>query len=302
MIRKIIFSLFLLTGTAHAQQAMDDVTITTEKVSDGIYMLQGRGGNIGLSVGDDGVFMIDDQFAPLTDKIVAAIHRLSDKPIRFLINTHHHFDHTGGNENLGKKNVNIVAHDNVYKRLSNELAEKRLAEKKKGENPPSDAGLPVISFNDEMTFHLNGLHIRAVHFEHAHTDGDSVIYFEDKNVLHMGDTFFNGMYPFIDTTSGGSVYGVLDVVAHTLKSIDDQTKIIPGHGPLAHKADLKIYDDMLRDVVSILEELAKKGLSVEDVVKLKPLAKYDEKYSWSFITAEKFLNIVYKDIYEHKHK
>lgn len=294
MIRKIIFSLFLLTtllATAHAQQSMDDVTITTEKVSDGIYMLQGRGGNIGLSVGKDGVFMIDDQFAPLTDKIVTAIRKISKKPIRFLINTHHHGDHSGGNENLGKMGIDIAAHDNVYKRLSDDLAKKPGANK---------AGLPVLSFNDEMTFHLNGLHIRAVHFEHAHTDGDSVIYFDDKNVIHMGDTFFNGMYPFVDTNSGGSVYGVLDAVAHTLKMIDNQTKIIPGHRPLANKADLKTYYDMLTDIVSILEELAKKGLSTEEVLKLKPLAKYDDKYAWQFMPPDKFLGIFYKDISEHK--
>lgn len=296
MTRKIILSLFLLPlmgGFVQAQQNMDDVTITTEKVADGIYMLQGRGGNIGLSVGDDGVFMIDDQYAPLTDRIIATIRKISDKPIRFLINTHHHADHTGGNENLGKLGINIAAHDNVYKRLSDKLADKPNANR---------SGLPVLSFNDEMTFHLNGLHIRAVHFEHAHTDGDSVIYFEDLNILHMGDTFFNGDYPYVDTGAGGSVYGLLDVVAHTLKTIDDQTKIIPGHGPLANKADLQVYYDMLTDVVSTLEGLAKKGVSAEEVATLKPLAKYDDTYGKGFMKPARFLSIFYKDISEHKHK
>jgi len=283
------------TAFAFAQDRFDNVEIKTIPVAKGIYMLQGRGGNIGISVGEDGVFIIDDQFSPLTPKILAAIKAITDQPIKFLINTHYHGDHTGGNENLGKMDVIITAHDNVYRRL-------HAAQKRKiaaGEDAPSDASLPVITFNDGMTFHINGLKIKAHHFAHGHTDGDSVIHFKGANAVHMGDLFFNGFYPYIDNDAGGNIYGLMAAGAVTLKQIDDGTKIIPGHGPLASKADLQRYLGMLDRVIETLDPLAKKGTPVEDVLKMDPLKDFNDQWGGGFMKPDRFLGIIYPMILEH---
>ena len=230
------FSAFLLSlgiaflatpNPVKAQQDLENVQIKTIPVADSIYMLIGQGGNIGVSAGDDGIFLIDDQFAPLTGKIRAAVGKISKEPIRFLINTHWHFDHTGGNENLGKAGVVIVAHDNVRQQMSVD----QFIELFNREIPASPSiALPVITFNDTTTFHLNGSTIHAFHVEFAHTDGDSVIHFREANVIHTGDVYFNGIYPFIDVDSGGSINGMIAAVNRILALCDDQTKIIPGHG------------------------------------------------------------------------
>jgi len=291
-----VFIIFtdVVFGFSNAQtQGADrfkDVRINTIKVKDGIYMLMGRGGNIGILVGEDGVFMIDDQFAPLTDKIKAAIAKLSDKPVRFLINTHWHGDHTGGNENLAKQGVVIVAHDNVYERMSKEGF---LALFQKTVPPAPEKARPVISFNDTVTFHLNGLDIRAIHHKHAHTDGDSVIHFTNANVIHTGDIFFNGRYPFIDTNSKGSVQGVIKAVKQIIKMADGNTKIIPGHGKLSNKKDLQNYLDMLLTVTDRMQRLIKEGKSLDEIKALKPNADYDDSYGSGFISAEEFLGILY---------
>lgn len=285
--KKIILASALsisLSVNAFAQD-WDNIEITTTKVTDDLYMLMGEGGNLGVSIGEDGVFLIDDQYAPLTEKILAAIRELSSDDIHFAFNTHYHGDHTGGNENLGKEGIDIVAHDNVYKRLS--------------ESGSAKEALPIISFNDELTFHMNGLHIKTKHYHSAHTDGDSIVYFEGKNVIHMGDTMFNEAYPYVDVPGGGSWKGLLNVVAETLTHIDDQTQIIPGHGPLTNKAGLEIYQAALLDIDSILRPLAKQGLSLEDVKKLAPLEKYDGDYGNGFMDPDTFIGIVYVDIYNH---
>ena len=276
-------ALSLPTG-AFAQD-WDNIEITTIKVTDGLYMLMGEGGNLGVSISEDGVFLIDDQYAPLTEKILAAIHELSTDEIHFVFNTHYHDDHTGGNENLGKKGIDIVAHDNVYKRLSDS-------------GSPKEA-LPIISFNDKLTFHMNGIHMKTKHYHSAHTDGDSVVYFEGKNVIHMGDTMFNEAYPYVDVPGGGSWQGILDLAKDTLATIDDETQIIPGHGPLTNKAGLQIYYDVLLDIDSLLRPVAKQGLSLEDAKKLSPLAKYDGDYGNGFMDPDTFISIVYMDIYNH---
>ena len=244
MKRNVAILLLALAAPAAAQQPnMDAVQIRVERLAPGVAVLFGRGGNIGLSYGSDGNILIDDQYAPLTERILAAIRTLDPDPIRFVINTHWHGDHTGGNENVGRTGAVIVAHDNVRRRMSMEQVVRgdRVA--------PSPAGaLPVVTFGEGVTFHLNGDDIRVVHVEHAHTDGDALVYWTRANVLHMGDTFFNGLLPFIDLDSGGSIDGAIVAVEAGLALANDGTVIIPGHGPIAHRADLVRYRDMLIDL------------------------------------------------------
>mgnify|MGYP000418641513 CR=1 FL=1 len=275
----------LSLGFSASAQDWDNIQITPIKVHENLYMMTGEGGNLGVSIGEDGVFLIDDQYAPLTEKIIAAIRTLSNDDIKFAFNTHYHGDHTGGNENLGKQGVDFVAHDNVYKRLS--------------ESGSAKEALPVITFNDQLAFHLNGLHIKTRHYKSAHTDGDSIVYFNGKNTIHMGDIFFNEAYPYVDVDGGGSWKGLMIAVQSTLNNIDDDTMIIPGHGPLTNKAGLEIYYNVLKDIDSILTPLAKQGLSLDEVKKLAPLEKYDGNYGNGFMSPDSFISIVYMDIYNH---
>jgi cyclase len=286
-------ALVLLAAPALAQQDLSKVEIQTEKLADTVYMMTGAGGNLGVSAGEDGVFLIDSQFAPLTPKIQEAIAKLSAKPVRFLLNTHWHFDHTGGNENLGKAGAVIVAQENVRKRLSKEGLIAFFGMKTKAEPP---VALPVITFTRDLSFQLNGEEIRAFYVPRAHTDGDTVVYFPKSDVVHMGDTFFNKMYPFIDTSSGGSVAGVLAAVDRALKMVGDQTKIIPGHGPLGTKADLKAYRDMLAAVSGRVASQVKQGRKMEEVVASKPTAQYDEVWGKGFLAPEKFVEMLYGNL------
>ncbi len=300
MARFIAICISLILGVislSHAQENYDSVVITTTKVGDNIYMLQGAGGNIGVVTGNDGVFMIDDQFSPLTPKILAAVAKISPEPIKFVLNTHWHFDHTGGNENLGKRDVIIVAHDNVYKRLSTDQFMK--AFNKKIPASPKVA-LPVVTFNDQVTFHLNGIQIKTHHVDNAHTDGDSIIFFKDQNIIHTGDIFFNGFYPFIDASAGGSIYGMIKASADILSHIDDDTKIIPGHGPLGNKQDLQNFHDMLVAVVNVVTPLTKQGLSLEEATKLDPLKDLNKEWGNGFLKPAQFLGTVYQTIADHK--
>jgi len=249
----------------------------------------GMGGNTGISVGEDGVFMIDDQFAPLAPKIKNAIAKISDKPIRYMINTHWHYDHTGGNEGLGKDGVVIVAHDNVRKRMSKDGFIK--AFNKKVPASPSVA-LPVITFNDSVNFHFNGIKIEVEHRRNAHTDGDSIVFFKSANIIHMGDTFFNGIYPFIDASSEGSIDGMIDTANYVLTVADDKTKIIPGHGPLGDKKSLKAFRDMLVTVKARMQKLMDEGKSLDAIVALKPNADFDETWGQAFLNPETFLKIL----------
>jgi len=289
----VIVAATLFAAAAYAQEDMSKVEIKTEKLSDNVYMMTGAGGNLGVSVGEDGVFLIDSQFAPLTPKIQAAIAALSPKPVRFMLNTHWHFDHTGGNENLGKAGTVIIAQENVRKRLSSEGFIAFLGMKTK---PSPAIALPIITFTRDASFHLNGEDIRATYAPAAHTDGDSVVHFTRSNVTHMGDTFFNGLYPFIDTSSGGSVAGVLAAVDRELKAAGDNTKIIPGHGPLATKADLKAYRDMLAAVSGKVAAQIKQGKKLEEVVASKPTAQYDAKWGKGFLAPEKFVEMLYGNL------
>ena len=283
----------VLAAPAFAQEDFSKVEIQTEKLSDNVYMMTGSGGNLGVSVGEDGVFLIDDQFAPLTPKIQAAIAKLSAKPVRFMLNTHWHFDHTGGNENLGKAGAIIVAQENVRKRLSSEGFIAFLGMK----TQPSPAiALPIVTFTRDVSFHLNGDDIRAFHAPNAHTDGDSVVRFVKANVVHAGDTFFNGLYPFIDTSSGGSVAGVLRAADRILGMAGDKTKIIPGHGPLGTKADLKAYRDMLAAVSGNIAGQIRQGKKLEEVVASKPSAQFDAKWGKGFLAPDKFVEMLYGNL------
>ncbi|HVQ60570.1 MAG TPA: MBL fold metallo-hydrolase [Burkholderiales bacterium] len=292
-LRIAAFTAVILAAPAFAQQDFSKVEIQTEKLADSVYMMTGAGGNLGVSVGEDGVFVIDDQFAPLTGKIQAAITKLSTKPVKFVLNTHWHFDHTGGNENLGKAGTVIVAQENVRKRLSSEGFIEFLGMKTKAE--PAIA-LPVVTFTRDISFQLNGDDIRAVHAPRAHTDGDTVVQFAKSDVIHMGDTFFNGLYPFIDTSSGGTVAGVLAAADRVLKMAGDKTKIIPGHGPLATKADLKAYRDMLAAVSANVAGQVKQGKKLEEVVASKPTAQFDAAWGKGFLAPDKFVEMLYGNL------
>ena len=284
---------FLATTSRVSAQDLENVQIQTIPVTEGIYMLTGEGGNIGISAGEDGVFLIDDQFAPLTEKICTAVSAISNQPIRFLLNTHWHLDHTGGNENLGRAGVVIVAHDNVRKRMRVD----QFIEALNREIPASPpAALPVITFNDTVTFHLNGGEIQALHVETAHTDGDSIIYFPDADVIHTGDIYFSGMYPFIDVASGGSIEGMIAAVERVLTMAGEQTKIIPGHGPLSNRAELLVYRDMLVTVRERVKAAIAQEASMEDFIASKPTADLDSTWGKGFLSPEQFLQIVYTDL------
>ncbi len=292
----LTFAFVALVPCAFAQQNFDNVQIEVIDVAEGVYMLLGSGGNIGVSAGDDGVFVIDDQFAPLTEKILAAIATVSDKPVRFVVNTHWHFDHTGGNENMGAAGAILVAHENVRKRMSVEQFMKAF-DRTVPASPPG--ALPVITFTDAITFHWNGDDLHVFHVDPAHTDGDAIIHFKEANAVHMGDTYFSGMYPFIDVGSGGSIDGMIAAADEVLALSDDATKIIPGHGPLSNKAELHAYRDMLATARDRIHALISEGKSQEEVVAAKPTGDLDAEWGGGFMQPDVWVGIVYASMAEH---
>ena len=281
----------LFAGPTLAQRDFSKVEITSEEVVPGVYMLQGSGGNIGLSVGADGAFVIDDQFAPLSDKIMAVIKAIDAKPVSFVVNTHWHGDHTGGNEAFGQAGAHIVAHDNVRTRLKAGLNHQF------GDIAPApDGALPVVTFSDEVSFYWNGRDIRVIHLTRAHTDGDAIIHFRDANVIHTGDIHFNGGYPYIDLQSGGTFDGLIAAQEKILSLCDDETKIIPGHGPLSSKAVLAPYVAMLKDVRARIAALIAEGLTEDQVVKADPLKDLNETWGKGFISGEALTRTAYKSL------
>src|SRR5688572_19184813 len=263
--------LFLLPAAATAQPPdFSKAEITSTKLAETVYVLYGAGGNIGVSAGPDGVFLIDDQFAPLTAKIKAAVAAISDRPIRFVFNTHWHEDHTGGNENLGGAGALIVAHDNVRVRMSVEQVLEFGGQMMRVGASPENA-LPVVTFAEDVTFHINGEEIRAFHVANAHTDGDAIVQFRDADVVHMGDVYFNGGFPFIDTSSGGSIDGLIAAVEETLGVVGPDTKVIPGHGPLATQADLAAYGEGLRTMRRLVAELVAEGHPIDHILDFRPI-------------------------------
>ena len=277
-----------LCAAAFAQD-FSKVEITTTRLGDTVYMLQGAGGNIGVSAGEDTVFIVDDQFAPLTAKISAAIAKISPKPVQFVLNTHWHGDHTGGNENLGKGGAIIVAHENVRKRLSSDQFIDLIKSK---EVALSKSGLPVVTFGTSLSFHLNGEEIRVVHAPHAHTDGDAIVHFIGSDVVHTGDILWNGLYPFIDYSSGGSVSGVIAGCDRVLAMVSDKTKLIPGHGPLATRADLQAYRDMLVAISARVHQAIVAGKTDDEIVKLAPSREFDERFGKGYMTPDKFVGSI----------
>ncbi len=284
-----------LTPGAIAQEEFDAIEIEIQEAAPGILMLVGQGGNIGVSYGEDATFMIDDQFAPLTEKILAAIATRTDQSVQFVLNTHWHGDHVGGNENLGKQGAIIVAHENVRARLS--VDQVLGAFGRKVPAAPKEA-LPVVTFTEEMTFYWNGDTIEIFHAPDAHTDGDAIVHFLKGNVIHMGDTYFNGMYPFIDVDSGGSVDGVIAVAEEVLARSNESTKIIPGHGPLSNQSELEAYRDMLVTVRNAVSALIQEGKSQEEAIAAKPTASIDADWVGGVLEPDVFVGHVYTSLTE----
>ncbi|MGP1354310.1 MAG: MBL fold metallo-hydrolase [Parasphingopyxis sp.] len=285
-----VFAL-MVTAPAQAQMGeMADVEITAEQLAPGVAVLFGRGGNIGVSHGEDGTVLIDDQFAPLTTRIQAAIAELGADPARFLINTHWHWDHTDGNENFGEAGAVIMAHDNVRIRLAEG------AEGRRTVPPAPPAALPVITYHDGIKLHLNGDTVHVVHMHRAHTDGDSIVWWENANVVHMGDLFFNGRtFPFVDLESGGDVRGVIRAATRVIDMTDDATQIIPGHGPMATRAGLVAYRDMIAAITGQVASAMADGRSLEEIQAMGLTADYAE-LEGGFISGEAFVETVFTSL------
>ncbi|MFZ5744164.1 MAG: MBL fold metallo-hydrolase [Pseudomonadota bacterium] len=266
------------------------VEIKSEVVAPGVAVLFGAGGNIGLSYGEDGSVLIDDQFAPLTDKIVAAVAAVGAKPVKYLVNTHWHYDHTGGNENLGKTGVTIFAHENVRVRL--------LAGSSSGPTatpPAPPAALPVVTYRDGVSFHLNGDRIDAIGTKGGHTDGDTALYWRKANVLHTGDLMMNGLgFPFIDTNSGGNALHLVHTLDHLIKITNPQTKVIPGHGPVGTQADLIAWRGMIAQSIDLIRARKAKGQKLDAVLADNPLKPLEKPKA--FITADTFAKAIWASL------
>ena len=285
-----VAALTAAAGQAAAQQNYDTVQVRSTHLSRGVYMLQGSGGNIGVSVGDDAVFLVDDQFAPLTPKILAAIAAITPRPVRFVLNTHWHFDHTGGNENLGRAGALLVAHENVRKRMSTE----QFIEALNRREPASPKGaLPVVTFTDAVTFHINGDSVIATHVPPAHTDGDAIVHFVKANVIHMGDVFHNAGLPFVDRSSGGSIAGVINTADRVLAIANAETKIIPGHGPLADRTRLKAWRDAVAAARERVRAAVAAGQTIEQVLAANITAAHAKDWPGGH---ERFLRILYQEL------
>jgi glyoxylase-like metal-dependent hydrolase (beta-lactamase superfamily II) len=292
MPRIIVAAVLVLAAAAAGAQTQSAPDVTTEAVAPGVWVLYGNGGNIGVSAGVDGVFLIDDQFANMIPAVEKALAGIAPTPPRFVINTHWHGDHTGGNENLAAKGSVIVAHDNVRARMSVE----QFSEFFQRTTPPAPAGaLPVVTFSDNLTFHANNDELRGIHIEHAHTDGDVFIHFLRANVIHTGDLMFHEMYPFIDIDSGGSVDGVIAAVDEMLALANDETRIIPGHGKLTNRKGLEDYRALLVTTRDRMRELVRAGKTLEELLAEKPFADTDPRLAWGFITAERYIRILHRD-------
>lgn len=283
------------TGSALAQQQdFSKVQIKVVPVAGSVYMLEGAGGNIGVSAGDDGLVIIDDQFAPLAEKIRAALKGISDKPLRFLINTHYHFDHTGSNEALSKETA-IVAHANVRKRLASGSVGGNLGSLKFEMPPAPPAALPVVTYQQDVSLHLNGEDIRLIHTPSGHTDGDTIVYFTRSNVVHMGDDFVTYGFPFVDLNAGGSVSGLIAACETAIATLPANVKVIPGHGPVSTLDDMRNFVKMIKETRSAVEKGMTAGKSLDQLKQEKVLEPW-KKYNGPFVTTDLFIETLYNDL------
>ncbi len=273
-----------------AAQASDVLKATTQKITDQIHLIHVKGGNVILFTGEDGLFLVDNDYTQATPAVLAAVKEISDEHVRFVINTHWHGDHTGGNETLGKGGSLIVAHDNVRKRLS---VDNYIEVFDMKSTAAPKVALPIVTYDGHTVFHINGEAVRVEHVKNAHTDGDSIIHFENANVIHAGDVYFNGFYPFIDSSTGGSLAGVIDAADRVLALSNEETRIIPGHGSLSNKAELTAYRDMLIGVRDVLQPMIKDGKSFDEIKSANPLEPFNEQWGNGFLSPEVWLKIVY---------
>lgn len=279
------------------EQDFSKVQIKVTKVSGNIYMLEGAGGNIAASVGDDGIVIVDDQYAPLADKIQAALKdlKITDKPVRFVINTHYHGDHTGGNEPFANTGSTVIAQDNVRKRLETGGLAGNGGSLKMDVKPASKGALPIITFEHDVTVHLNGEDIRALHFPAGHTDGDAVIFFPKNNVVHMGDDFVRYGFPFIDVASGGSVQGMIAAMEKVSAQLPADVKVIPGHGGLSNLDDVRAFVKMLKETSAVVQQHIDQHKTVEQMQQDKILEPW-KKWSGGFIDSDKFIETLYNSL------
>jgi cyclase len=292
----VVLALVFVSSFAAAQdEDFSKVQIEVQKVSGSVYMLKGAGGNIGVSVGDDGIVIVDDQFAPLADKIKAALKGITDKPVRFVINTHYHGDHTGGNLAF-QKDAPIIAQDNVRKRLE-EGGTGGVGAMTNEHKPVEKGALPIITFDHQVTVHLNGEDIRALHVPSGHTDGDSVIFFPKSNVVHMGDDFVTYGFPFVDINSGGSVRGMIDAVDKVLAQVPADAKFIPGHGPISTVKEVRDFQQMLKDTLAAVQAAMTNGMTLDQMKQQKLLAKWSSfDGPDKFIKSDLWIETIYDDV------
>ena len=276
-------------------QNFDSVQIETINVADNVYMLIGSGGNIGVITGDDGVLIVDNQFAPLAPKIKAAIAEISDKPVKYVINTHWHGDHMGGNEVFGADGSIIIAHNNVRTRIS---TDQFMGHQQREVLARPEVAWPVVTFSDEVTYYFNDEEILVHYTLPAHTDGDAVVYFKNANVIHMGDTFVRYGYPFVDISSGGSVIGMIDNLDRVIAMINDDTKVIPGHGELATRADMVKFRDILKEIADGVQKGIDDGKSLADIQSSDIASKYDQDWGQGFIKGKDFMVFTYESLTE----
>lgn len=292
----IFFSLFLLVNNSHAQQNFDSVQITSTPIGSGYYVLYGAGGNIGVYVGNEGIILIDDQFAPMSERIKTAIAGISNLDIKFLINTHWHGDHTGGNENFAADGAVIVAHEYVRRRMSMEVFLPLYSSRS---TPPSPVGaLPSVTFTEDISFYWDDETITAIHVPNAHTDTDAFVHFANANIIHMGDLLWTDSYPRIDVQyGGGSVNGYISALERTLELADENTQFISGHGPIPAKGKRYVenYLVMLRTVRDRVSSMIEDGMSEMDVIRARPTREFDAEWvdENSYIDADMFARIMY---------
>lgn len=293
MLWSFSFVTILLSTATWAQSDFESVEIKTTPLTESVFMLTGAGGNMGLCIGDDGTFLIDDQYAPLTDKIVAAIAAITGNPVDFVFNTHYHGDHTGGNENLGNAGSHLISHTNVRRRLSADQYSTLLKSTAEAVGP---GALPNITFTDSLTFHYNNQEIIAFHVPHAHTDGDGVLHFPQANVIHAGDVIFFGLYPYIDTSAGGSIDGMIAGVRQIIDLCDNETQIIPGHGPLIGKAQLIEHLEMLTRARAAVALAMSDGSDLASVQAAKPCAQWDNSHGQAWLTSDQFVQSIFDSL------